>query len=100
MIEKQKSSPVLPRAVAGGEYGIQPLDALMERHGFSNTDVVKAATVPVTHKMIQKARHGRRLSRKVQNKVCQAFNAALVASRPPEEDLVFRFEDLFNYDGR
>jgi hypothetical protein len=99
MIEKQKSSPVLPRAVAGGEYGIQPLDALMERRGLSNTDVVKAATVPVTHKMIQKARQGRRLSRKVQNKVCHAFNAAL-ASRPPEDDMVYRFEDLFNYDGR
>lgn len=99
MIEKQKSSSDLERAVAGGEYGAQPLDALMENHGLSNTDVVQAATVPVTHKMLTKARRGRRLSRKVQEKVLESFNAALSRKRV-ETPLCYGFNDLFTYDGR
>ncbi len=99
MIEKQKSSLPLERAVAGGEYGLQPLDTYMTEHGLSNTDVVEAASTPVTHKMLNKARRGRRLSRKVQTKVLDALNAAL-ARKSTEETICYRFNDIFTYDGR
>ena len=42
MIEKQKSMSSLERAVAGGDYGAQPLDNLMVEHNLSNRDVVGA----------------------------------------------------------
>ncbi len=101
MIGKQKSSLPEERAVAGGEYGPQPLNAVMETHGLSNHDVVAAAGALVTHKMINKARRGRRLSRKVQMKVLEALNAAVrgkMAGAP--ETACYEFAELFNYDGR
>lgn len=100
MIEKQKSISDLERAVAGGDYGTQPLDALMTEHGLSNTDVVGAAEVPITHKMMTKARGGRRLSRKVQLKVLDALNAATTKARAKEDTPCYEFHALFNYDGR
>ncbi len=100
MIEKQKSMSSLERAVAGGDYGAQPLDNLMVEHNLSNSDVVGASLQPVTHKMINKARRGRRLSRKVQIKVLDAFNQAITKIQHVEETPCFTFQDLFNYDGR
>ncbi len=105
MIEKQKSPSALERAEAGGEYGTQPLDRLMAEHDLSNTDVVQTASAGVlTHKMLNKARRGRRLSRKVQEKVLQAFNQAVnqrpVAGDEAEAKKLYAFGDLFNYDGR
>jgi hypothetical protein len=100
MIEKQKTKPSLERGMAGVEYGTQPLDQLMDQFGLSNTDLVRAAdTGLLTHKMVGKARRGRRLSRKVQTKVLEAFNAAA----PKQEDgapTAFGLADLFTYDGR
>ena len=100
MIEKQKSISSLERAIAGGDYGEQPLDGLMLEHRLSNSDVVEASPEPVTHKMINKARRGRRLSRKVQMKVLAALNAAMTKSQPGEDTPCYAFQDLFNYDGR
>ena len=100
MIEKQKSISSLERAVAGGDYGTQPLDSLMVEHSLSNSAVVEASPEPVTHKMINKARRGRRLSRKVQIKVLAAFNQAMAKSQPSEDTPCYTFQDLFNYDGR
>jgi hypothetical protein len=100
MIEKQKSMSSLERAVAGGDYGAQPLDALIVEHRLSNSDVVEASPEPVTHKMINKARRGRRLSRKVQLKVLAAFNQAMTKLQSGEDSPCYTFPDLFNYDGR
>jgi hypothetical protein len=50
--------------------------------------------------MINKARRGRRLSRKVQIKVLDAFNQAMTKIQHVEETPCFTFQDLFNYDGR
>ena len=100
MIEKQKSMSSLERAVAGGDYGAQPIDALMAEHNLSNSSVVEASPQPITHKMINKARRGRRLSRKVQTKVLDAFNQAMTKIHPGEDTPCYTFQDLFNYDGR
>ncbi|MFT4638555.1 MAG: hypothetical protein ACI8T1_001876 [Verrucomicrobiales bacterium] len=100
MIEKQKSTFPEERAIAGGEYGTQPLDALMTELGLSNTNVVDAAEDAVTHKMVNKARRGRRLSRSVQLKVLAALNGAVKRTNSTAEALCYGFKDLFTYDGR
>ena len=71
----------------------------METHGLSNSDVVAAAPGLVTHKMLNKARRGRRLSRKVQLKVQEAFNGA-ASKKAADSELSYGFDALFNYDGR
>lgn len=71
------------------EFGIQPIDALMTKHNLRNHDLVAASTEQLTHKMVAKARKGRRLSRHVQLKVLRALNAATGQS--------YTLADLFNY---
>lgn len=71
------------------EYGIQPLDALMEQHGLKNHDVVAVSKDGLTHKQVQKGRKGRRLTRSIQNKIVAAFSAA--TSQP------YTCEQLFTY---
>jgi|MDTC01.3.fsa_nt_gb hypothetical protein len=99
MEEKQKSASTAEIGKPALEHGVQPLDQLMTEHELSNTDVVKASAKSVTHKMVNKGRRGRRLSRKVQTKVYQAFCSAL---RGRDDCLSLRYElsDTFNYDGR
>lgn len=58
------------------ELGVQPLDALMEKHGLKNHDVVAASKDGLTHKQVQKGRKGRRLTRNIQDKIVTAFSAA------------------------
>lgn len=75
------------------EAGVQPLDGLMTELGLSNHDVVTAAGVNVlTHKVVAKARRGRKLTRRSQDKIVAALNAK--AGR------TFRREDCFSYFGR
>ena len=76
------------------EAGVQPLDGLMMELGLSNHDVVAAAGVNVlTHKVVAKARRGRKLTRRAQDKIVAALNAK-AAGR------TFRREDCFSYFGR
>jgi hypothetical protein len=72
------------------ELGIQPLDALMTKHGLTNHSLVAASTEQLSHKVVQKARQGRRLTPKAKTKVLNALQAAL-------PDLKFAHRDLFNY---
>jgi len=58
------------------ELGVQPLDAIMEQHGFKNHDLVAASTEGLTHKQVQKGRKGRRLTRNIQDKIISALSAA------------------------
>ena len=98
MEEKQKpvSAPEIGKPSL--EHGIQPLDQLMTDNGLSNTDIVHASSKTVTHKMVNKGRRGRRLSRKVQTKVFDALCNAL-KSRDPEASEI-ALNQVFNYDGR
>ena len=72
------------------DLGAQPLDALMTQHGLSNHALVAASTDQLSHKVVQKARKGRRLTTKAKTKVLDALHKAL-----PE--LKFAHRDLFNY---
>jgi hypothetical protein len=71
------------------EFGVQPLDRLMEERGLKNHDLVAASSDGLTHKQVQKGRRGRRLTRHVQEKIVAAFAAC---SGEP-----CRLEQLFNY---
>lgn len=72
------------------DLGVQPLDALMTKHGLSNHALVAASTEQLSHKVVQKARNGRRLTNRAKTKILNALHRAL-----PE--LQFAHRDLFNY---
>ena len=73
--------------------GVQPLDAIMEEKEIKNHDLVAAAKAGfITHKQVQKARKGRRLTRHMQEKILEALNAYVT-----EE---YKFEQIFNYRGK
>jgi hypothetical protein len=86
----------LPFAEPGQELGLQPLDGLMEEYGFSNNDIVAASPKQLSHKVVMKARRGRRISGALQYKVLDALNLALEEREVPVR---LRREDLFNYRG-
>ena len=71
------------------EYGIQPIDAIMQENGLDNHAVVAASTEQLTHKMVAKARSGRFLTMNVRQKVLRALNKALKAD--------FTVKQLFTY---
>jgi hypothetical protein len=72
------------------DLGLQPLDALMTKHGLSNHALVAASTEQLSHKVVQKARKGRRLTIRAKDKILKALYNAL-----PEQKFAHR--DLFNY---
>jgi hypothetical protein len=69
--------------------GEQPVAAIMDQHGLSAHDLVAASTEQITHKMVNRACKGRRLTVNVQVKICNALNKASGGS--------YRKDDLFNY---
>ena len=69
--------------------GEQPLAALMTKHALTAHDVVVSSTDQITHKMVQRARKGRRLTPKIQARILSAFCAATEKS--------YVMVDLFNY---
>lgn len=83
------STPSLPPKSEGE----QPLDALMIRLALKNQDLVRASSEQLTHKMVQKGRKGRPLTRRIQEKILRALNSA-------QEKGQFTLADLFSYQGR
>lgn len=79
---------------SGMDVGIQPLDAIMSRHQWSNHDLVVCSPDDLTHKVIQKGRKGRRITRRAQQKILLAVNRAAAGTAQ------FTVEELFNYRGR
>lgn len=76
--------------------GPQPLDTLLTEAGLDNHDIVNASTEPMTHKAVQRARKGRRLTTHMQRRVVAAFNKALTTKgTPPERE--WTMKDLFTY---
>jgi hypothetical protein len=75
--------------------GPQPLDALMLEHHWSNHDVVAASKDPMTHKAVQRARKGRKLTAHMQKRMVATINTMLKAkdSEAPELKLL----QVFNY---
>lgn len=72
--------------------GIQPLDSIMSEAELSNHHIVAASGEFLTHKVVQKARKGRKLTRRTQNKILRALNKL-------SEGRDYQREQIFNYDG-
>lgn len=59
------------------ELGMQPVDRLMDAWGLGNHDLVDASPEQLTHKQVQRARKGRRLTLAMMQKVTRALNIAV-----------------------
>lgn len=75
------------------EAGVQPLDTILDELGLTNHALVEKAPVGLTHKKVQSARRGRRLTRRMQLRILETLNQAA-------PDSTYRLEDLFTYRGR
>lgn len=71
------------------DYAFQPLDAILMARGFNNEDLVRASTMQLTFKQVQKARTGRKVTLNIQNKILAALNAC--------DDRSYLRKELFNY---
>jgi hypothetical protein len=77
--------------------GPQPLSEIMDRLGLTNHDLVAGdVSATLTHKVAGKARKGRKLTARMQQKVAAALNVCLAARGEPPLPL----ESLFTYRGR
>lgn len=72
------------------EMGVQPLDTVMSGMDLKNHDLVGASTEQLTHKMVSKARKGRRITLNVKMKILNAVNKC-------QNRKQFALKDLFNY---
>ena len=82
------------------DLGTQPLDAMMTAWGMSNSEMVQVSTEQLTHKQIQRARNGRRLSLKMMQKVNRAFNVTIwfkLSDEQKEAYFEYMHKHLFNY---
>ncbi len=78
------------------DLGAQPLDAILAAQCLANHDLVAASIEPMTHKAVQRARKGRRLTKHMQQRVTTALNIALKAlGKDVERPWTVR--DLFTY---
>lgn len=77
-------------------FGPQPLEALLVEHGLDNHDLVAASAEPLTHKAVQRARKGRRLTVHMQRRIAAALSAAVRRQgKPVERD--WTPAELFTY---
>tara|TARA_B110000305_G_C19424087_1_gene632542 strand:- start:311 stop:571 length:261 start_codon:yes stop_codon:yes gene_type:complete len=75
------------------EYGVQPLNEIMEQHKIESKILLATSEVQITFKNIKKAREGRRISKKIQLKILKALNTLLHEKIEKPFDL----NQLFNY---
>jgi hypothetical protein len=87
--ESTDDSPALERNL-----GTQPIDAVMEKHALKNHDVVQMNRGGLTHKIVQKARKGRRLKPNMKVRVTEALNVLLKQKGIEEK---YGVGQLFNY---
>lgn len=85
-----------PQEESERNLGPQPLDNILAEHSLGNHDIVAACTEPLTHKAVQRARKGRRLTKHMQRRVTAAVNKA-VALQGNEEKREWKVSELFNY---
>ncbi|HLF67499.1 MAG TPA: hypothetical protein VI522_07770, partial [Gammaproteobacteria bacterium] len=71
------------------EFGVQPLDAILDKSSLKNDDLVQASQEQLTHKQVQKARKGRSITPNIKGKIMRALNAAV--------DKKYIEKNLFNY---
>lgn len=81
-------------------YGPQRIDDILKSWGLENHDLVEASPEQLTHKQVQKARAGRKLTLKLMQKVSRALNVAIWYRLPAEErEQYYEYihRDLFSY---
>jgi len=76
--------------------GPQPLDAILIEHTLGNHDSVAASAEPITHKAVQRARKGRRLTVHMQRRGDAALNKAVTLQGKTLER-EWQVSDLFTY---
>ncbi|MFT7462550.1 MAG: hypothetical protein ACI9EF_000890 [Pseudohongiellaceae bacterium] len=86
-MDKPSDKPIDPKAER--DLGEQPLEAILTERELSAHDLVAASTEQITHKMVARARRGRRLTPNVQRKIRNALVRAAGQS--------YKLNDLFNY---
>jgi membrane peptidoglycan carboxypeptidase len=82
------------------DLGIQPLDAIMERWGVTNHDLVEDSPEQLTHKQIQRAKAGRRLTMKMMMKVARSLNIAIwnrLSKENKETFVEYLHKEIFSY---
>ena len=82
------------------ELGTQRLSELMDAWKLRNHDLVEVSTEQLTHKQVQRARTGRRLTLRMMQKVNRAFNIALWTRFTDEQKEAFveyTTANLFSY---
>lgn len=82
------------------DLGPQPLVALMEQWRLESHDLVEASPEQLTHKQVQRARSGRRLTLKMMMKLARALNIAIWNRMKPAEKekfVEYLHKDLFSY---
>ena len=72
------------------ENGIQPLDALLTELNLKNSDLVGKSTEQLSHKVVAKARKGRKLTINAKHKILNALNTI-------QTQKVYKLKDIFNY---
>lgn len=76
--------------------GTQPLDAILTEQALGNHDLVAVSEEPITHKAVQRARKGRRLTPHMQRRIATALNRAVTQQgKTLERD--WQVTDLFTY---
>jgi len=70
--------------------GVQPLDKVLESCSLKNDDLVQTSREQLTHKQVQKARKGRRVTPNIKGKIVRALNTVVEKKKYSEKD-------LFNY---
>ena len=76
--------------------GVQPLDGIMAEHALGNHDLVAASQEPLTHKAVQRARKGRRLTKHMQQRMVTALTQAVTLQGKTLEQ-PWAVSDLFTY---
>jgi len=71
------------------DLGEQPIAGIMTEHGLKHNDLVINSSEQITHKMVNRAVKGRRLTPKIQQKILNALNKATGKE--------YALKDIFNY---
>lgn len=82
------------------DLGTQPLEAIMQRWGVTNHDLVEDSPEQLTHKQIQRAKAGRRLTLKMMMKVARSLNIAVwnrLSKENKETYVEYLHKDIFSY---
>ena len=66
-------------------FGSQPLASLLEAWGLSNHDLVEVSPEQLTHKQVQRASQGRKLTLKMKQKLARTLNFAVWGRLTNEE---------------